>query len=58
VSKKFSYPVPRSTLGKDFSVFRDPGFLVVLGIYFLMVAAGIGITVWASSTHGIPPIRF
>jgi len=58
VSKKSSHPVPRSTLGKDFVIFRDPGFLVVLGIYFLFAAAAIGITAWASSTYGISPIRF
>lgn len=58
MAKKHSYSAPKSTLGKDFSVFRDMGFLVTLGIYVLIVAAAIGITVWASSTHGIPPFRF
>ncbi len=58
VAKKLPYPVPKSTLGKDFAVFREPGFLVTLGIYVLIVAAAVGITMWASSTHGIPPFRF
>jgi hypothetical protein len=57
VPKKPSYPVPESTLGKDFSVFRDPGFLITLAIFLVMSALGIGLLVWANSTYGIPIMR-
>jgi hypothetical protein len=49
-------PVPESTLGKDFSVFRQPGFLIILAIYLLMMTLGIGLLVWANTTHGISPL--
>lgn len=49
-------PVPSSTLGKDFAIFRESGFLVTLGIFLLMMVIGAGILVYANSAYGIPPL--
>ncbi|HST95960.1 MAG TPA: hypothetical protein VLJ78_14395 [Microvirga sp.] len=49
-------PVPKSNLGKDFAIFRQPGFLITLAIYLLMTALGIALLVWANTAHGISPL--
>jgi hypothetical protein len=49
-------PVPKSNLGKDFAIFRQRGFLIVLAIYLIMMAFGIALLVWANTVHGISPL--
>jgi len=45
---------PSSSLGKDFRIFRDPGFLVTLLLIGLIAAIGAYILVHASNKYGIP----
>ncbi len=46
---------PRSTgsLGRDFGIFSDPGFLVTLFIMLAIFAAGVGILLYTNSEYGI-----
>jgi hypothetical protein len=45
---------PRSSLRKDFRIFRDPGFLTTLVLIGLLSAIGAYILVHASNQYGIP----
>ncbi len=49
---------PRSTgsLGRDFGIFSDPGFLVTLFIMLAIFAAGVGILLYTNSEYGIWPL--
>ncbi len=51
-------PYPRSTgsLGRDFGIFGDVGFLVTLFIMLAVFAAGAAILLYANSEHGIWPL--
>jgi hypothetical protein len=46
---------PPGPLGEDFRVFRDPGFLIVLGVVALAWGAGTALLVYASTRYGIAP---
>ena len=43
----------RSILRRDFGIFLDPGFLIVL--ILLMSAAGTGVLLYYTTKYGIPP---
>jgi len=44
----------KSSLGKDFRIFGDPGFLVTLVVIGLLCALGAYILVEAVNSYGIP----
>ena len=46
---------PPGTLGKDFRVFRQPGFLVALGLTLVLVAVGAGVLVAVNMEYGVSP---
>jgi hypothetical protein len=45
----------RSILRRDFGIFLDPGFLVVLVLILLLSAAGAGVLLYYATKYGIPP---
>ena len=48
-------PEPPSTLGRDLSVFREPGFYVALGLSLLTMGAVAGVLPYFNVKYGISP---
>jgi len=44
----------RSSLGRDFRIFLDPGFLVALLLVGALAGLGVVLLVGAAETYGIP----
>jgi hypothetical protein len=45
----------RSIVRRDFGIFLDPGFLIVLVLILLLSAAGTGVLLYYTTKYGIPP---
>jgi hypothetical protein len=45
----------RSSLQKDFAIFREPGFLITLVLILLLGAALTGVLLYSTTKYAIPP---
>jgi len=45
----------RSILRRNFGIFLEPAFLVVLVLILLLSAAGAGVLLYYTTKYGIPP---
>jgi hypothetical protein len=43
-----------SSLKQDFRIFKEPAFLVVIGLIGLLSAGGAGLLVYSANKYGIP----
>jgi hypothetical protein len=55
MSRRARVPEHRSTLRKDFAIFLELGFLLVLFLMSLLAAGLTAILLYATMTYGIPP---
>jgi hypothetical protein len=44
----------RSSLRRDFRIFREPGFLLALLLLALLGVGGAGLLIYAADKHGVP----
>ena len=45
----------RNILRRDFGIFLEPGFLIVLVLILLLSAAGAGVLLYYATRYGVPP---
>ena len=44
----------RTSLQRDFRIFREPGFLLALLLVGVLGAGGAGLLIYAANKHGVP----
>ena len=44
----------RTSLQRDFRIFREPGFLLALLLVGILGAGGAGLLIYAANKHGVP----